>query len=97
MRILIKSQEEKNRLNATMLQSLTDIQRWMNSGHRANNPEGSKSSAIKERGLLVDHLTLKDPLGVQALHLTGVRGLGITKIVHMMNLRRKGLLPLTMR
>ena len=32
---MIKSQEEKNQLNATMLQSLTDIQRQMNSGHRA--------------------------------------------------------------
>ena len=45
MRSLIKSHEEQNQLNASMLQSLKDIQRWMNSGHRAVNPEGSKSSS----------------------------------------------------
>ena len=27
----------------------------------------------EEKGLLVDHLTLKDPLGVRALLLTGIR------------------------
>ena len=51
----------------------------------------------EETGLLVDHLTLKDPLGVQALHLTEVRGRGITRTVHVMNSRRKGLLPLMVR
>ena len=28
---LVKAHEEHNQLNAAMLQSLTDIQRWMNS------------------------------------------------------------------
>ena len=51
----------------------------------------------EEKGLLGDYLTIKDPLGVQALHLIGIRGRGITEIVHMMNLRRKGLLPLMVR
>ena len=51
----------------------------------------------EEKGLLVDYLTLKDPLGVQALHLTGIRGRGITRIVHVINLRRQGLLPLMVR
>ena len=32
---LVKAQEEKNHMNSSMLQSLTDIQRRMSSGHRA--------------------------------------------------------------
>ena len=32
MRILIKAQEEQHQLNSSMLQSLTDIQRWMSLG-----------------------------------------------------------------
>ena len=44
----------------------------------------------EEKGLLVDHLTLKDQLGVKALHLIGIRGIDVNRIVHMMNLRRKG-------
>ena len=43
--ILVKAQEEKNQLNATMLKSLTYIQRWMNSGDRTLRQEGSKSTA----------------------------------------------------
>ena len=41
---MIKAQEEQNQLNVAMLQTLTDIQRRMNYGHRVVNPEGSKSS-----------------------------------------------------
>ena len=51
----------------------------------------------EEKGLIVDHLTLKDPLGVQSLHLTGIRGRGVTETVYMMNLRRQGILPLMVR
>ena len=51
----------------------------------------------EERGLLVDYITLKDPLGVQALHLIGIRGRAITRIVHVMNLKIQGLLPLMVR
>ena len=36
--ILVKAQEEQNQLNAAMLQSLTDIQRWMNSGGQTVRP-----------------------------------------------------------
>ena len=32
-----------------MLQSLTDIQRWMNSGDRTLRPEGSKSSTRRRK------------------------------------------------
>ena len=46
MRILIKSQEEQHQLNAAMLQSLTDLQRKIDSGQGTVKPEGSKSSAI---------------------------------------------------
>ena len=46
---MTKAQEEQNRLNASMLQSLTDIQRWMNSEHRAVNPEGSRRGATRRK------------------------------------------------
>ena len=35
---LVKAQEEQNQLNAAMLQSLTDIQRQMNSGDQIVRP-----------------------------------------------------------
>ena len=44
MRILIKAQEEQHKLNAAMLQSLTDLQRKIDSGQGTVKPEGSKSS-----------------------------------------------------
>ena len=39
--ILIKAQEEHNQLNTTVLHSLTDIQRNMNSGDQIVKIEGS--------------------------------------------------------
>ena len=50
MRRLIKSQEEQNQLNAAMLQSLTDLQRKIDSGQGTIKPEGSKSSTRRRRG-----------------------------------------------
>ena len=47
--ILVKAQEEKNQLNESMLQSLTYIQRQMNSGDRTVIPEGSKSTARRRK------------------------------------------------
>ena len=49
MRSLIKAQEEQHQLNVAMLQSLTDIQRRMSSGHWEVHPEGSKSSARRRK------------------------------------------------
>ena len=49
MRNLIKTQEEKHQLNAAMLQSLTDLQRKMDSGHGTTRIEGSKSSTRRRR------------------------------------------------
>ena len=46
---MIKYQEEKNQLNAAMLQSLIDIQRKMKSRHWELNPEGSRSSARRRK------------------------------------------------
>ena len=51
----------------------------------------------EEKGILVDHLTPKDPLGVQALHLTRIRERGATRTNDVMNLRRQGILPLILR
>ena len=42
---MIKDQEEQNQLNASMLQSLTYIQRQINYGHRIKNLEGSGNSS----------------------------------------------------
>ena len=52
---------------------------------------------ILQKYFLVDYLTLKNPVGVQALHLTGVRGRGITRTIHMGNLRRQSLIHLMVR
>ena len=51
----------------------------------------------EEKGILVDHLTLKDPLGIPTLLLTGIREKGATETTHVMNLRRKGCLPSMVR
>ena len=47
---------------------------------------------ILHKYLLVDPLTLKNPLGVQALNLTRERGRGITRTINMGNLKRQNLL-----
>ena len=52
---------------------------------------------ILQKYLLVDHLTLMNPLGVQALHLIGVRGRGITRTIHMEYLSMNILLHLMVR
>ena len=47
--ILVKALEEQNQLNATMLQSLIDIQRRMNSGDQTVRLEGSRSGARRRK------------------------------------------------
>ena len=69
MRSLIKSQEEKHQLNAAMLQSLTDLQRKIDSGRGTARPEGSKSSLGEGEEFLVEHLILKNPAGIPVLLL----------------------------
>ena len=49
MRSLIKTQEEQHQLNAAMLQSLTDLQKKIDSGRGASRLEGSKSSTRRRR------------------------------------------------
>ena len=49
MRGLIKAQEEQHQLNAARLQSLTDLQRKIESGQGTVKPEGSKSSTRRRR------------------------------------------------
>ena len=49
MRSLIKAHEEQHQLNATMLQSLTDLQGKIDSGQGTARPEGSESSTRRRR------------------------------------------------
>ena len=49
MRSLIKAQEEQHQLNAAMLQSLTALQRKIESGQGTVIPEGNKSSTRRRR------------------------------------------------
>ena len=49
MRSLIKAQKEQHQLNVAMLQSLTDLQRKIDSGKYMVKPEGSKSSTRRRR------------------------------------------------
>ena len=51
----------------------------------------------EEEGLLVDHLTLKNPVGIQALLLARERERGTIGISLEMNLRKINLLHLMMR
>ena len=57
--ILVKALEEQNKLNATMLQSLTYIQRRMNSGDWTMRPKGSKSTARGRKRYPSGNLNLK--------------------------------------
>jgi hypothetical protein len=52
---VIKTQEEKNQLNASMLQSLIGVQRQMHHGESSNNVDRSKnnSGSFLKRGLTV--------------------------------------------
>ena len=47
---MLKAQKDKNQINATILQSLTDIQGQINSGHQTANPERSRTSARGDFG-----------------------------------------------
>ena len=95
--IMIKAQEEHNQLNEAMLQSLTDMQRNMNSRHWAVNPEGSKSNTRRRKRSSSGSFDSEGSTRVQALHLTKIRGTDVTRTVHVMNLRRQSLLPLMVR
>ena len=74
-------------MNAAMLQSLTDLQRKIDCGQGTLNLEG----------LLVDHLTQKNPMGIQDLLLIRERERGAIAIALEMNLKRINLLHLTVR
>ena len=52
---------------------------------------------ILYNGLSVGHLILKNLVGIQALHLVGIRGGNITRTIHEMNSKRQGLLLLMVR
>ena len=52
---------------------------------------------LEEEGLLVEHLTQKNLVGIQALHLVGIRGGDVTRTIHEMNSKRQGLLLLMVR
>ena len=52
---------------------------------------------ILQNFLLVGHLILRKPVGIQALHLTGIRGGDVTRTIHEMNSKRQGLLLLMVK
>ena len=62
MRSLIKAKEEHHQLNAAMLQSLTDLQRKIDSRRGIARPTLGGGE-----GLPVDHLTLKNTVEIQAM------------------------------
>ena len=49
MRSLIKAQEEQHQLNASILESLKDLQKKIYSGQGTSRPEGNTSSTRKRR------------------------------------------------
>ena len=52
---------------------------------------------ILHNGLLVGHLILKNPVGIQALHIARIRRGGVTRTIHEMNSKNQGLLLLMVR
>ena len=52
------------------------------------------TEGILQNGLPMGHLILKNPVGIQALHLAGIRGGDVTRTIHKMNSKRQGLLLL---
>ena len=52
---------------------------------------------ILQNGLPVGHLILKNPVGIQPLYLTRIRGGDVTRTIHEMNSKRQGLLLLIVR
>ena len=64
---------------------------------RQKNQKLASAVPEEKEGLLVDLLALKDPLGIQDLHLMEIRGGGSIETVDGINLKRKYLLPLMVR
>ena len=56
-----------------------------------------RTGGILQNGVPVGHLILKNPLGIQALHLAGLREGDVTITIHEMNSKRQGLLLLMVR
>ena len=97
MRSLIKAQEEQHQLNAVMLQSLTNLQRKIDSGWGTARPEGSKSSTRRRRRNSREHLILKNPAGILVLLLIKERERDTIGIALGMNSRKLNLLHLMVR
>ena len=55
------------------------------------------TEGILQNVLLVVLLILKNPVGIQALHLALIRGGDFTRTIHEMNSKRQGLLLLMVR
>ena len=56
-----------------------------------------RTKGILQNGLPVGHFILKNPVGIQALHLAGIRGGDVTRMVHEMNSKMQDLLLLMVR
>ena len=55
------------------------------------------TGGILQNGLPMGHLILKNPVGIEALHLVGIREGDVTRTIHEMNSERQGLLLLMVR
>ena len=95
--ILVKALEEQYQLNASMLQILTYIQRWMNSRDWTVRPEGSKSTTRIRKRYPGGSSNSEGSNSGSSSSFMRIRERGTTKTVHMMNLRRQGLLPSMVR
>ena len=50
------------------------------------------TKGILQNGIPMGHLILKNLVGIQALHLIGIRGGDVTRTIHEMNSKRQVLL-----
>ena len=97
MRSLIKSQEDQHQLNAAMLQSLTDLQRKIDSDEVQQDQKVVRAVLGEGEGILVGHLILKNPVGIQVLLPIKEKERDTIGIALEMNLRKKNLLCLMVR
>ena len=80
-----------------MLQSLTDLQRKIDSGQGIARPEGSKSSTRRRRRTSSGSYDFEEPVGIQAHLLVKGREEDTIGITLWMNLRKLNLLHLMVR
>ena len=84
-------------MNVSILESLIDLQKKIDSGQGTSRPEGNRAALGEEEELPVDHLTLKNPLDIQVHLLVKGKEEGTIGIALKMDLGKLNLLHLMVK